>query len=280
MKYQGVVAGIMTAMMLMLVSGGALAESAKCLSCHDKSEAMLSFFHDANGVQCTDCHGPSTEHMDHPRTSPTVVFADDGDGDALNGKCLACHNNSGRIHWQSGAHGDANVACVACHDVHVHKDKVLDPESQVQVCTTCHKDVLAQLNFPTHHPVNEGKVACSSCHNPHGSTSDSLLVKSNVVDTCTTCHAEKRGPFLFEHDPVTENCDLCHTPHGSVLPSLLVARPPFLCQQCHIAANHPSRMPDGTRLAVDDPNVMAKGCVSCHSQIHGSNDPSGARLTR
>ena len=280
MKYQGVVAGILLSMLLMLVSRGVEASNSECLSCHEKKDTMLSFFHEANGVQCTDCHGPSKEHMKHPRNAPTVVFTDNGPGDQLNGACLKCHNNSGRVHWASGAHGDANVACVACHDVHVHKDKVLSPETQPAVCYKCHQDVRAQLNYPTHHPVNEGKVSCTSCHNPHGSSTDAQLVKSSIVDTCTSCHHDKRGPFLFEHDPVTENCDLCHTPHGSVLPSMLKARPPFLCQQCHIAANHPSRLPDGTALATDDPNVMAKGCVNCHSQIHGSNSPSGARLTR
>lgn len=281
MKHQGVVAGGILALVLMLVSGGVQAGNDQCLECHDKQNTMLSFMHDSNGVQCTDCHGPSEEHMNKPRNPPSVVFSDDGDGEALNGACLACHDNGGRVHWKSGAHADANVACSGCHDIHAHKDKVLADSTQAEVCTVCHKDVQTQLNFPSHHPVLEGKVACSDCHAPHGgSSSDGMLAKSSVVDTCTQCHKEKRGPFLFEHDPVTENCDLCHTPHGSVMPSLLVERPPFLCQQCHMAANHPSRLPDGSALATNDPNVMANGCVNCHSQVHGSNHPSGARLTR
>jgi len=279
MNYQGVVAGGIF-VILLLASGGVKAANSDCLECHDSQETMLSFFHGANEVQCTDCHGPSKEHLDRPRTPPSIVFTDDGEGDVLNGTCLACHDNGGRVHWESGAHGDANVACSGCHDIHVHKDRVLGDRTQMEVCTGCHRDVQVQLNYPSRHPVKEGKTECSSCHAPHGSTTESLLKKASVTDTCTSCHREKRGPFLFEHDPVTENCDLCHKPHGSVLPSLLVARPPFLCQQCHLAAGHPSRLPDGSRLAVNDQILMAKGCVNCHSQVHGSNHPSGARLTR
>lgn len=280
MKYQGVLASVLLSMLLTLACGGVEAANSQCLSCHDKQDTMLSFFHQANGVQCTDCHGPSEAHIKHPSNSPTVVFTDNGPGNVLNGACLKCHNNGGRIHWASGAHGEANVACVACHDIHVHKDKVLAVSTQPAVCFKCHQDIRAKLNYPYRHPVGEGDLTCTSCHNPHGSSTSAQLVKSSIVDTCTSCHHDKRGPFLFEHDPVSENCDLCHTPHGSVIPSMLVARPPFLCQECHLAANHPSRLPDGTALATHDPNVMANGCVNCHSQIHGSNSPSGARLTR
>ena len=68
----------------------------------------------------------------------------------------------------------------------------------------------------SHMPLREGKIICSDCHNPHGSVTEALLKKNSINDTCYTCHAEKRGPFLFEHAPVRENCDNCHDPHGTV----------------------------------------------------------------
>ena len=64
-------------------------------------------------------------------------------------------------------------------------------------------------------------MVCSDCHNPHGSVTEALLKKDSINDVCYTCHAEKRGPFLFEHAPVRENCDNCHNPHGSVNEFLL-----------------------------------------------------------
>jgi DmsE family decaheme c-type cytochrome len=67
-----------------------------------------------------------------------------------------------------------------------------------------------------------------------------MLSKPTVNQTCYSCHAEKRGPVLWEHAPVAEDCALCHSPHGSVRQALLVKTPPLLCQQCHSAAGHPS----------------------------------------
>jgi len=96
------------------------------------------------------------------------------------------------------------------------------------------------------------------------------------------CHADKRGPFLFEHPPATEDCSLCHLPHGSVNENLLATRTPFLCQQCHSAAFHPSQLNDGQGLpnANASPFLLGQNCMNCHPQVHGSNHPSGARLTR
>ena len=37
----------------------------------------------------------------------------------------------------------------------------------------------------------------------------------HLNDTCYDCHAEFRGPYLWEHAPVPEDCSNCHDPHGS-----------------------------------------------------------------
>src|SRR5438132_9467247 len=50
------------------------------------------------------------------------------------------------------------------------------------------------------------KVGCTSCHNPHGGEGGKMLVDLTVNNVCYTCHAEKRGPFLWDHPPVRENC--------------------------------------------------------------------------
>ncbi len=135
--------------------------------------------------------------------------------------------------------------------------------------------------MPSRHPVKEGKTTCLDCHSSHGSSADSgELKQSSVNENCLSCHRDLRGPFLFEHEPVTEDCTLCHRPHGSAQPSLLKARSPFLCQQCHLAADHPSQLADGRALGSRDSNLLIRGCANCHSSVHGSNHPSGARLTR
>ena len=100
-----------------------------------------------------------------------------------------------------------------------------------------------------------------------------------VNEACTSCHTEKRGPFLWEHGPVRENCTTCHDPHGSSNERLLVAKNPFLCQRCHVHSRHPATIYDLQVLNTNN-RVFGRACVTCHSQIHGSNHPSGNFLVR
>ena len=73
---------------------------------------------------------------------------------------------------------------------------------------------------PFSHPVRQGKLGCSDCHEPHGTTAEKQLVRATINETCYECHAEKRGPMLWEHEPVAENCDDCHSRvHGSNHPA-------------------------------------------------------------
>lgn len=263
---------------------------AKCTRCHDETEdyPVLSIGKTRHGViadartpTCTSCHGESDSHINKPegvkeRPKPDRVF---GKGSqtpvaARNDACLTCHQGGERIHWQMGPHASRDVSCTSCHQVHTAHDKVRDKLTQAEVCFTCHKEQRAQINRPFRHPIKEGKVACSDCHNPHGTAGEKLLVRDNVNDTCYTCHMEKRGPFVRTHQPVQENCTICHNPHGTTLPNLLKSRPPFLCQQCHEPTSHRGNIATLTPPSLStSANTQARGCLNCHTNIHGTNNP-------
>jgi DmsE family decaheme c-type cytochrome len=159
---------------------------------------------------------------------------------------------------------------------------MLDPLVQQQTCMDCHKQRRSDIRKPSSHPMELGSMTCSSCHDPHNGDNEFLLNEPTINDTCYTCHAEKRGPVLWEHAPVAEDCSLCHDAHGSNHAALLRKRAPLLCQQCHSPAGHPSfALTPGD---VEDPFrnrfQLARGCLNCHSKVHGSNHPSGATLHR
>ncbi len=130
-------------------------------------------------------------------------------------------------------------------------------------------------------------MGCASCHNPHGSSNVRLLrVGNSIAEACTSCHAAQRGPFLWEHAPVREKCTTCHDPHGSTNDRMLVARPPMLCQRCHISTRHPSTnydaslLPQNGSTSTSMNRLVNRGCVNCHQNIHGSNHPSGNYFLR
>ena len=238
----------------------------------------------SNGAFCAGCHGVSEQHRSDPiKHLPDIRFGVQASSpEQQNAACLGCHKGQERMAWVGSLHQQEDLSCAGCHSLHSAKDQVLMAEQQADTCFGCHRDVQAKSHLPSAHPVMAAQVSCSDCHNPHGSSTPGSLTGVTLNDTCFSCHAEKRGPFLFEHAPAAEDCSLCHDPHGSVNRDLLTSRTPFLCQQCHSAAFHPSQLMDGSGLpsGSSNMNLLGKNCLNCHSQVHGSNHPSGGRLTR
>ncbi len=158
--------------------------------------------------------------------------------------CLTCHNRGTHAGWEGSTHEARNLSCTTCHSVHkpASFEQQLVKATETQLCATCHRaQVVKTERAVAHMPVREGKMSCSSCHNPHGSISNvkALKVGNSVNESCMSCHAEMRGPVLWEHAPVRENCATCHDPHGSSNDRMLVVRMPMLCQRCHVATRHP-----------------------------------------
>jgi DmsE family decaheme c-type cytochrome len=239
------------------------------------------------GLQCEACHGPGGAHV--KAGGGALAGMIDFGPKALtpapvqNATCLGCHQTNAAHAWATSAHAASNVACASCHTLHTPKDPMRSAASQVEACTACHQTERTDLIKPSHHPLREGTMACTACHSPHGSSAPAMLVKNTVTETCTGCHAEFRGPFLWEHQPVAENCATCHDAHGSAQPALLKIRTPFLCQTCHEGAGHPSIVNTPQGLAgggAPSAFLLNGGCVNCHSQVHGSNHPSGRDLMR
>ncbi|MBI2959158.1 MAG: DmsE family decaheme c-type cytochrome, partial [Betaproteobacteria bacterium] len=237
-------------------------------------------------LQCEACHGPGAKHAETTDKNAINSFKKTSflTAEQRNKFCLECHRGGARSGWVASTHEANDVACSNCHRIHAERDPVRATASQPEVCYNCHRKQRADFNKLSVHPVRFGRIACSECHNPHGSNAVAMLAKPTVNQTCYTCHAEKRGPFLWEHAPVAEDCTLCHTPHGSVRASLLIKNPPLLCQQCHTSVGHRSvprtaaGLPGGSAGASGF--LLAGACTNCHSQIHGSNHPSGDMLMR
>jgi DmsE family decaheme c-type cytochrome len=261
----------------------------KCLVCH---AAQGEKYHDsphgramdartpAAAKGCETCHGPGSLHADSPLTSKVTDFTK-AKASVVNATCTTCHNKGEHALWEGSKHEARGLSCTTCHSVHSYASKTaqLKAATEPQLCATCHRDKVAKLDRENHMPVSEGKMTCSTCHSPHGSTNVKLLKKGDSVnDACTSCHADKRGPYLWEHAPVRQGCTTCHDPHGSQNDSMLVAKLPMLCQRCHISTRHPSTLYDATQLT--KPQLEDRGCVNCHIQVHGSMHPAGQFFLR
>ena len=235
---------------------------------------------------CETCHGPGSTHFDVEGNCIISLRGRFGESvEMRNGICLECHAGD-MMHWPGSTHESEDLACTSCHAIHENSRRVLDRTSQAGVCYQCHKDVRAQSFRLSAHPIRDGKIACSDCHNPHGSVAVGALQEADINTTCYRCHAEKRGPFLWEHYPVTEDCTLCHQSHGSNHENLLNRQRPQLCQQCHQDIRTMGRRHIRRFFEFDNPDpargrfVVGESCSNCHSKVHGSNHPSGVYFLR
>jgi len=273
--------------------------AALCVTCHDEedlpdmSRSAHGFSADKRAPDCISCHGPSPTHAKKPagvaeRPHPDRMFTKNSTTPAneRSAACLTCHNKDAkRALWAGSQHDAADIACNSCHKIHANSDKVLSKATQTDVCYTCHKEQRTQMNRPSHHPVPEGKMSCSDCHNPHGSAGPKLVKRDSINDTCYTCHAEKRGPFVHPHEPVDEDCSNCHNAHGTTVAAMLKARPPLLCQQCHTPHAQTGNGPifgqsTGDTRAQNSVTIwQGRSCQNCHTQVHGSNNPSTTNPT-
>jgi DmsE family decaheme c-type cytochrome len=261
-----------------------------CLTCHATQAA--SFEKTLMGkigktqpgkFDCENCHGPGSAHVKAGGgrgVGGITSFRPEDQSrsaDETNAVCLTCHQKGERTLWSGSAHETRGLMCTNCHTImqSVSRKAQLKTEFEPDTCFQCHKNKRAEIWRSSHMPIREGKIVCSTCHNPHGSYSESLLRTATINDTCYKCHAEKRGPFLWEHAPVRESCVNCHDPHGSINDSLLKVSRPRLCQQCHTVADHGGNPTSATAIY-----ALNRSCSNCHVKIHGSNSPAGSQLVR
>lgn len=254
-----------------------------CYSCHgDKYDLeRVGHPHQVTGphaINCQTCHNP------HGNILPT----------ARKQLCLECHNSSDTASWHSSIHDAAGVMCTDCHSP--HPDTAVQPRVGINhtsvdrsprlpmsvddpnVCYKCHQEIYGMMQLPSHHPLTEGKMQCSDCHDAHGQADRNL--KGDTVNlTCYKCHAEKQGPFAYQHAPVEEDCSICHNPHGTVANNLLHQPPAFLCLRCHSGHRAPASTHFGIGTSdIDELDfqrpVLYSDCTQCHQQVHGSDLPS------
>jgi DmsE family decaheme c-type cytochrome len=276
-----------------------------CATCHEKAvnTRFNQSTHSQRSQSCATCHNGVNEHfqaqMDGKSGVPTPSMKPRTAAD-INATCMTCHDKGARTNWHGGAHDRRDVSCMSCHSIHNFKSNAaqLKTANDFDTCFTCHKQMRAQFQRTSHHPLREGKMQCSSCHNPHDSTQPKMISAASVNEKCYSCHTEKRGPFVWEHEPVRESCVTCHNPHGSNHPRLTVAMQPYLCQRCHANSGHPGTLYDknnavGGPLVAQAPpagvtntqtivsaRILSRGCMNCHQTIHGSNSPSGVVFAR
>ncbi|MGA2855779.1 MAG: cytochrome c3 family protein [Candidatus Sulfotelmatobacter sp.] len=279
------------------IPGATAAGTETCTTCHaDIAKDYRHAFHAQQGVECEQCHGLGSLHVQGGGDVSKIISFKQRSATDANGVCLSCHARDEKIrNWVAGPHASNKVRCTDCHQTHTYTKaggktepgvemftdvvtpaRVGNVESMVpeakammqprwqanDACLRCHQSEHGQMSLPYHHPLREGKMSCADCHDPHGGAAGNNLRTANTNQLCLSCHAQYRGPFAYQHPPVTENCMNCHTPHGSANTNLLTVSEPALCLQCHAGHHNGAGLP------------LADRCTNCHGSIHGTDTPT------
>lgn len=282
------------------VSGATLVGSSKCKECHEDEARFYEgslhhrpFFEGAAG--CESCHGPGSRHAE---TADKAQIVNKEDLQKIKAQdrssfCLSCHfsNLLAKRDAFFSQHARAEVSCWDCHEDSLHhlaaggkpqprkaflpdaKEGIVNlfARNQNEYCFRCHETQRMEFALPFRHPLERGKMTCTDCHNPHGDPWRNQLVTHSVGNEadalCFRCHAEQRGPFVWQHQAVEEGCTKCHKPHGSPNRRLLTVSGNALCLQCHFE----TRFPAVGQTAHDFKLSRRARCFDCHIRPHGSN---------
>jgi DmsE family decaheme c-type cytochrome len=289
---------VLAALLLTTLSSAAdYVGSEACKTCHapvysqffrnPHYKSIASGAESAENTGCESCHGPGKAHIEAKGGKATIVaFSEIGPEKTLDA-CLRCHSQTiSRANIRRSVHTQEDVVCSNCHSIHNSKSpKFLLAKKQTELCYTCHTSVKAQFSMPFKHRVNEGVVDCTDCHNPHGTFAPSWRMASRprMVDQkegneepCLRCHADKRGPFVYEHASIrVDGCETCHMPHGSTNPRMLRRPTVFtVCLECHNGAGKFGIYNNGVTHQSSTHNMADprfQNCTTCHVRIHGSN---------
>ena len=184
------------------IRGAKVVGSKTCATCHESiskkfSGSVHSRIHPVAGAEgvntsCESCHGGGSLHVEAGGgTAFHRLIVNPGKSSEA---CFKCHVGVHSEFRLPSHHPvlEKKMNCVECHDPHGHDIKKpaggLGLARLDQSCAQCHREQTRNFVFE-HEAMREG---CTTCHQPHGSVNDKLLVQRGA-NLCLKCHAQVPG---------------------------------------------------------------------------------------
>lgn len=89
--------------------------------------------------------------------------------------------------------------CLNCHVLSDDGALVRLRKPIIELCLECHPDRTTSADhrvgieppMPVRSlPLEEGRMTCATCHEPHGLTGQPALLRADTADLCLFCHAK------------------------------------------------------------------------------------------
>src|ERR1039458_1253327 len=140
-----------------------------CAGCHeDTAKNFQHAFHKQQNVECEDCHGNGSLHVEGGGDVAKIVSFSKRPVRDANGVCLGCHARDENVrHWSGGSHAANHVRCIDCHQLHAPALKNAK-ENRINFDTSTRGALAAGMVSPETNvilrPMSETNDACLKCH--------------------------------------------------------------------------------------------------------------------
>jgi len=162
------------------------AQPGECFACHTTGYNTTSGQFILAGVTCEACHGPYRPA--HPGESGESLM-----GIATSASlCGGCHTET-LAAWQTSRHGQANITCIDCHEVHTQRTQAAVATNAL--CLKCHGTHLEDFMHVEH---DLSSVHCVDCH------------LSRQVDFDATKAVEGQAMINHTFTASSTTCENCH----------------------------------------------------------------------
>ena len=261
---------------------------------------------DSRTFGCIGCHGVefrARREPDREEARPGLPRQERGDGRARRARPASpatrprapsrcCCGRAARIRNRASRAPTAT-------QIHVNKDKVFNKAEQPTSASPATRTCASLASRPWRHPIQEGKVTCSDCHSVHGSAGPKLAKRDTRQRHLLHVPRGKARPVRAQ--PSTGAGQLRELPQPARQQRRRHAalRATRSCATSAIRRTRPAasarwagsracsrrrcrrrrcRQSRRCRAAINTVNVwQGRSCLNCHTQVHGSNNPGGAR---
>lgn len=196
-----------------------------CDGCHSVNYNVRAKTVTEWNVGCERCHGPGSEHVQHP-TATDIVNPAKLDFVHANDTCIQCHSQgkpltnpilSQYYDWPVGFHQGGNLSDYWQLEPH----RLGETNFMHYADGTAHKNRMQGNDFVQSVMYRRG-VTCFSCHDVHGTANNADTI-APAHDLCLTCHGpgSRNGPHnaktIEEHThhragSPGDECIACHMP--------------------------------------------------------------------